>query len=170
MLIEIWERLRGYDKWIKAEATVESSRVEHIQVRTGGYEQSDKVLLWTDGTGERHRAYLEVTAGSPLNNLLLDPGIEIRYDPADPDQYYLRELLKYRVMKATISACFGAVIAAAFVFLIVRIWISLNAKGHLAFARTFVLRYKPSSELRFRIASMQNPICASSSTPSSCAP
>jgi hypothetical protein len=25
MLIEIWERLRGYDKWIQTEATVQSS-------------------------------------------------------------------------------------------------------------------------------------------------
>jgi hypothetical protein len=27
MLIEIWERLRGYDKWIKTEATVQSSEL-----------------------------------------------------------------------------------------------------------------------------------------------
>jgi hypothetical protein len=28
MLIEIWERLRGYDKWVQTEAKVESSQVE----------------------------------------------------------------------------------------------------------------------------------------------
>lgn len=128
MLIELWEKLRGYDKWVEAEATVESSRGEHIQVRTGGYEQSDNVLLWTDLKGERHRAYLEVSAGSPLYNLLQDSKISIRYDPADPDEYYLRELLKLRMTKATVGICFSVVIGAAFIFLIARMWTSLNAK------------------------------------------
>jgi hypothetical protein len=33
MLIEIWERLRGYDKWIETEAKIESSKVEEEIIR-----------------------------------------------------------------------------------------------------------------------------------------
>jgi hypothetical protein len=130
MLIELWERLRGYDKWIETEATVESSRVENIQFRNAGYQQSDDVLLWTDRKGERHRAYFEARAGSPPYDLVQGSKVVIRYDPANPDRYYLCELLKNRVVKATISGFLGAVVAGALVFLIARMWLSLSAVSH----------------------------------------
>jgi hypothetical protein len=31
MLIEIWERLRGYDKWVQTEAKIESSNLEEVK-------------------------------------------------------------------------------------------------------------------------------------------
>ena len=112
MLIEFWERLRGYDKWVETEATVESSRIENIPIRGGEIHQSDDVLLWTDNNGERHRGYLEVQGDSSLYQLVQDSKISIRYNPADPDQYYLRELLKYQVTTATIQTAIISIFVA----------------------------------------------------------
>ena len=87
MMIELWERLRGYDKWIEAEASVEKSRVETYPTRYGDTHQSDDVLLWTDSKGERHRGYFEIDESSSLYQLIQDSKINIRYNPADPDEY-----------------------------------------------------------------------------------
>lgn len=122
MLIEWWERLRGYDKWVEAEATVESSRIEMVPSpgRGSAIKQNDDVLIWTDNNGERHRAYFEVQ-GVDTSLYELDKGskIRIRYNPADPDQYYLRELLKKQVIGVVYYA-FAAVTVTAIFIVVVR--------------------------------------------------
>ena len=102
MLTGIWERLRGYDKWVAAEATIESSKMKetpHMD-RSGNltytYDSRD-VLLWTDKHGEGQRAYFEVPDDSPLYQLVGGEKLNIRYNPDDPEQYYFRELLQTRV-------------------------------------------------------------------------
>lgn len=102
MLVEIWERLRGYDKWIQTEAKFESSelkRIEHVDengIAYDTYESSD-VLVWPDQQGENQRAYFTVPADSPLYQCIDGESIEIRYNPIYPDEYYLRELLQTRI-------------------------------------------------------------------------
>jgi hypothetical protein len=123
MLIEFWERLRGYDKWVETQATVESSRTENIPIRGGEIHQNDDVLLWTDSNGERHRAYFEVQGDSSLYELDPDSKITIRYNPADPEQYCLRELLKYRVTTTTIQTAIILGVVVVFGFLI---WMRLH--------------------------------------------
>ena len=66
MLIEIWERLRGYDKWVQTEAKIESSDVTMIPLadRSGkvvGYNyKAGDVVTWVDGSGERQYATFDV--------------------------------------------------------------------------------------------------------------
>ncbi|MGA2349226.1 MAG: hypothetical protein ABSF70_02235 [Terracidiphilus sp.] len=108
MLIEMWERLRGYDKWIQTDAKVESSLVEktaHVDGDGIAYETYDSsdVLLWADQHGENQRAYFTVPADSPLYQLIGGESISIRYNPEIPDQYYLRELFLTRIRKAAIQ-------------------------------------------------------------------
>lgn len=56
MIIEFWERLRGYEKWIETHATIASASTEE-KVRserswgtTYTYGSGD-VLIWTDANG-----------------------------------------------------------------------------------------------------------------------
>jgi hypothetical protein len=100
MLIEIWEKLRGYDRWVEAETTVESTKGLSYPVEGGTVELSADVLLWTDADGGRHRAAFTVPETSPLYQLVRNSTTTIRYNPADPEQYYLRELLQTRARTA----------------------------------------------------------------------
>jgi hypothetical protein len=106
MLIELWERLRGYDKWVQTEAKVESSDLEKTPVvdRYGkvvsySYSSGD-TLTWTDAAGEKQYADFTVPDDSPLYQLIGGETLTIRYDPAQPDRFYLRELLRTRIHTA----------------------------------------------------------------------
>lgn len=107
MLIEIWERLRGYNKWIQTEATIESSKLEDLgfwsfrkdrSLRLGVYDlwQSKCDIGWTDASGASHTAGYAVSERSPLFQMFEGQTISIRYNPANPDKYYIRELFKHR--------------------------------------------------------------------------
>jgi hypothetical protein len=123
MLIELWEQLCGYDKWVETEAKIESSEVRKDPVdyivppmRTSGsgyVRVVGDVLTWVDNHGERQYATFDVTPDSKLGQLLDGESVTIRYDPAHPDCFYYRDLLRYRVNVAVWSAV-GAVLAAAF--------------------------------------------------------
>jgi hypothetical protein len=106
MLVEIWERLRGYDKWIETQAKIESSDVDKrpLTDRYGNvidyaYSSGD-TLTWTDRQGEKQYADFTVPDDSPLYQLVGGETVTIRYDPAKPDRYYFRELLRTRVHTA----------------------------------------------------------------------
>ncbi len=101
MLIEIWERLRGYDKWIQMEATIKSSNLAEVEigrVRTNRWTNSEPVdewkssctLIWKDNSGNPHENEFEVAEDSPLFQLYDGQTVTIRFNPANPDQFYLR--------------------------------------------------------------------------------
>ena len=106
MLIELWERLRGYDRWIETDATISSSQVRAIPYasRSGtviGYNYaSGDVLTWTDQTGEKQYADFNVSDDSPLYQLVGGETVRIRYSPADPQCYYFPALLRARFVAA----------------------------------------------------------------------
>jgi hypothetical protein len=102
MLIELWERLRGYDKWVETDAKIQSSNLSEEQIaevygRSGVYEtvsewQSTNTIMWTDASGKEHSAEYEVDEDSPLFQLYDGQTVTIRYNPANPDEFYLRGL------------------------------------------------------------------------------
>jgi hypothetical protein len=116
MLIEIWERLRGYDKWIQTEATVASSTVEetkqtvHGQPAPSTWASGDE-LVWTDRLGQRQSAEFTVPDDSPLYQLIGGEKVTIRYNPAQPERFYYRELLRTRVHTA-VKTAFGVFLFA----------------------------------------------------------
>jgi hypothetical protein len=123
MLIEVWERLRGYDKWLQTEATIESSKVEEqpITNRSGAvmdyaYSSGD-VLTWTDGNGEKQYADFSVPEESPLFQLIGGETVTIRYNPAKPDEFYYRELLRTKVHSAFKTTLICGLIIGFFVLL-----------------------------------------------------
>lgn len=123
MLIELWERLRGYDKWVQTTAKVESSKVVETPVAnrygTSYVYNSDDVLVWSDEKGERQWAYFKVPEDSPLYLLVDNETIPIRYNLAQPDQFYLRELLRTRVRtfaKQALLVAFLVLIVVAAIF------------------------------------------------------
>jgi hypothetical protein len=126
MLIELWERLRGYDKWIEAQARIESSDVEkrpltdrYGKVVDYAYSSGDRVT-WTDPQGEKQYADFTVPDDSPLYQLVGGESVTIRYDPAKPDRYYFRELLRTRVhtaVKSTLAALLLLVVFGSLIFL-----------------------------------------------------
>jgi hypothetical protein len=110
MLIEIWERLRGYDHWVPATAKVHSSRVQ----RTAHPDRSGNVtytwasqdqLVWADDKGQEHSAEFTVPDDSPLYQYVGGETVSVRYDPSNPDRFYFRDLLRSRlhtVLKVTV--------------------------------------------------------------------
>jgi hypothetical protein len=103
MLIEIWERLRGYDKWVETQAKFESSDVEKkpIRDRSGTVVDyryvSGDLLTWTDRQGKKQSASFTVPDDSPIYQMVGGESVTIRYNPARPDRFYYRELLRTRV-------------------------------------------------------------------------
>jgi uncharacterized protein DUF3592 len=106
MLIEIWERLRGYDKWIQVDARVESSNLQETKNydRSGNQIESswesDDEIVWTDNMGQEQRADFNVPDDSPIYQLVGGETVTIRYNPAKPEEFYYRELLRTRVHTA----------------------------------------------------------------------
>jgi hypothetical protein len=101
MLVELWERFRGYNDWILAEATIESSQMEDHEVSHRGqvshlYESGD-TIVWIDRQGNRQTAFCRVPDDSALYQLIGGEKIAIRYNPDKPDQYFFPELLKAQI-------------------------------------------------------------------------
>jgi hypothetical protein len=133
MLIEIWERLRGYDKWTRAEATVKSSKVARLRVgwpRIGGSSQrgrvgrwqSNCIIDWADVSGKLHTTRFAVAERSPLFQLLDGQTVSILYNPADPGEYYLRELFRHRMSFALTYGFFFLFEGFLFIHFALRIW------------------------------------------------
>jgi hypothetical protein len=101
MLIEFWERLRGYDKWVQAHAVVCRSGTERIEHsgRYGPYSTTEAgdVIEWKDPTGEKQYADFNAPEGSKLFQLVAGDTVEIRFNPAKPDEFYCRDLVRLRV-------------------------------------------------------------------------
>lgn len=81
---------------------------------------SDDQIVWTDTNGEQQTG--EFTAGedSELFQLLGDEKITIRYNPADPSQFYLPKMLESKIRQvgkiAVLSLIFVIVLALFTVF------------------------------------------------------
>ena len=106
MLLRYWERLRGYDRWPQVEGTIQSSRISEEgadQIRGNGeqvYEwRSTNVLVWKDLAGESHSAEFDVSEDSPLFQLYDGQTVPLRFNPANPDEFYLPAVLRSRVAK-----------------------------------------------------------------------
>ncbi|MGA7339917.1 MAG: DUF3592 domain-containing protein [Terracidiphilus sp.] len=124
MLIEIWERLRGYDKWIQTEAAVQSSHIDEVVVaatRSGkpiyGWQGNEEVS-WVDKDGVRQCEPLAVSESSPVFKLYDGNPLVIRYNPASPCDFYVREQLRYQVnLGAKVSL--AVLVAAGAILLVV---------------------------------------------------
>jgi hypothetical protein len=104
MLIEIWERLRGYDKWIQAQAILKVSEVEEVVVGHTRPEdlpiyewRGNEEIFWTDQAGVAQCEPLAVSENSPIFKMYDGNPIIIRYNPASPSEFYVREQLRYQV-------------------------------------------------------------------------
>jgi len=119
MLIELWERIRGYNRWVPVEATISSSEMEdHVVEGRGGpshlYVSADK-LSWVDAQGNRHTGECIVPSDSSLYQLIGGEKVPIRYDPSNPDDFYFPALLKARLYNNSV----GVLTVALFLGLIV---------------------------------------------------
>ena len=131
MLIEIWERLRGYDKWVSVEAKVFSA----AQIReklVDGYQVSPtsrfsgELLLWKDMEGEPHFGPFVTQETSPLYQLLEGESIAIYYNPAKPDRYYCRPHFISWVALIT-KAILALILGGGFI--VWRIWTIIKHRG-----------------------------------------
>jgi hypothetical protein len=115
MLIEIWERLRGYDGWIEAEATIKSSKTEIVvrRKRKGqlvyGWD-GNKEIAWVDQSGVHRHGHLTVKEGPLIFTRHDGNSIVIRYNPASPLDFYVREQLRYQV-NIGVRLALGAIFA-----------------------------------------------------------
>ena len=104
MLIELWERLRGYDKWIEAEATIQSSNLTEERIGEEKHRftedepiyewQSMNSVAWKDLTGQLHTGQYRVSENSSLFQVYDGQTVKIRYSPNNPDKFYLRGVIQ----------------------------------------------------------------------------
>jgi hypothetical protein len=133
MLAELWERLRGYDRWTQTEAIVHSSdpKLDEVQLmRVRGEEAYASRLIggsalgslvkgfedlgdkrppaadwvsicwfsWMDESGKPHRSQIyRVIENSPLFQLIDGETVTLRYNPANPDQFFFRVLFQSQI-------------------------------------------------------------------------
>jgi hypothetical protein len=106
MLVEIWEWLRGYDKWVKTNAVVSRSGTETVAPYSRGsavVSEAGDVIEWTDQTGEKQYASFNAPEGSKLFQLIDGDKAEIRYNPVKADEFYYRDLLQMKVRQAAMA-------------------------------------------------------------------
>jgi len=135
MLIEIWERLRGYHQWTETQATIESAEVKKEPVEGSSVlviTTSADTLTWNDHTGQKHLAKFTLPDDSPLFKLGGGDTATIRYNPAHPDRFYLRDLLRTQVRAFFVKVMVWTVVALVVIFYILhamaRIYISRHTK------------------------------------------
>ena len=116
MLIEIWEWLRGYRRWNETEGVIESAEIHREPLGDRGIlfiTTSADTLAWHDQSGQKHSAKLVLPEKSPLFSLKEGDEVTIRYDPAYPDRFYLRELFRTRIKTLFVNILIGICIALA---------------------------------------------------------
>ena len=103
MLIELWEKFRGYDEWIQVEAKLDQAVFERTIRRHKGQRydaySSSACVNWVDQQGRSWRARFNV----PVDSLLKMSGREeilIRYNPSNPNDCYFPELVRSQVHSA----------------------------------------------------------------------
>jgi hypothetical protein len=126
MLIEFWESLCGYDKWTPTNATVESSNYVDVKVKSwdnsrDGMERPEttvsqvtSVITWTDEAKKLYRSQYTVTEPSQLFGKYSGDTVPIRYNPANPHDFYLRELREfemYSMLKKVLLVIVGIAIS-----------------------------------------------------------
>ncbi len=119
MLIEIWEHLRGYHKWTEAQARVEYLKEEHLYHDKDGKDLhysyvTGERLVWTDAAGQPHYAPLKKLGDEPQYQLAEGEAETIRYNPANPDEFYCRSISELKVRYYARNT-FGIIAIAAFV-------------------------------------------------------
>jgi hypothetical protein len=131
MLIELWERLRGYDKWVEAQARVLSYEALRRKVgapmpkRDFGSVSGD-LLTWKDGHGDRHFGTFINHDTSPLYQLLEGEKIRILYNPANPERYYHRQYFLHWVALIVKGIAIFVVCGG---FIVWRIWTIIAHHG-----------------------------------------
>jgi hypothetical protein len=141
MLIEIWERLHGYNNWTPTIATVQSSTLTPVRfgdatVERGGNGQaiaweSMCKIAWDDQHRIRHTAEFEVFEESPLYQLTDRDTVSIRFNPNKPGEFYLPGLLQSKLAwawKLGIWAILAILIAVGFVV----VWFGPNILNALS--------------------------------------
>lgn len=132
MLIEFWERLRGYDKWIETEAKIESSDIHEADIKNQygqtmvrEYDAGDRIA-WSDAQGGQHQGKFSADEESPLYQLVDGNTFTIRYNPARPDRFYNRDLMRSEFKVAVWSTVIGlGSIAGIAVYL----WLDLTRRN-----------------------------------------
>jgi hypothetical protein len=129
MLIEMWERWRGYDKWVRTEAKIESSEIHETDIKNQygqtmvkDYDAGD-LITWLDARGEKHQSKFSVGEVSPLYQLVDGQTFTIRYDPEHPERFYHPDLLRYR---AKVAAWATLVLLGIIAFVAWFIWMSIR--------------------------------------------
>ena len=70
--------------------------------------QGNEELVWRDREGNEYREELTVRENSPLFQLYDGNPVKVRYNPASPTQFYVREEMCYRVNRAARIAALTA--------------------------------------------------------------
>ena len=136
MLIQIWARLRGYQTWTPATATVHSSTVAGIGIGGSAEDtpKKDKVVVgwesscriaWADQHGAEHTGTFEAYEESPLYQLCDGDTVEIRFNPNRPDEFYVPGLLEARLTGAWKFGLFAVMMVLACA-VIAMIWLGPN--------------------------------------------
>jgi hypothetical protein len=128
MLIDLWERLRGYSKWVETEATIESAQK---RIDSEYHDPSDPPgknrytwkmedsLAWIDAAGGKHTAQFTAHEESPLFKLTAGAKLIIRCDPANPARFYSREIHNAEVrhiIRVTFTVIGVVIICVGYVF------------------------------------------------------
>ncbi len=105
MLIEFWEKLRGYDKWVETQATVAELKIQKGEV---GF-KADCKIEW-DGSGKKQTASFQADEESPLYQLSEGDQFSIRVNPHRPGEFYSRALIASDALAARKAILWGIMI------------------------------------------------------------
>jgi hypothetical protein len=126
MLIEAWERLHGYHRWTPTTAIVQSAELCRVGELGHGESKPSTALgwesactmKWKDQNQVEHTAVFHAYEESPLYQLVEGNTVELRFNPSNPSEYYLRGLIESHVIRTwrlTIYAVMVIVLGIVFI-------------------------------------------------------
>lgn len=129
MLIKRWEHLRGYDGWMPAVATVQSTALSRVG-EVGNDKSKPPLALgwesicqirWLDQNQTEHTAVFRAFEESSLYQLCEGDTVNIRFNPTRPSEYYLPGLTQSelaRTWKLTVYTLMLIVLGIGFIIIL----------------------------------------------------
>lgn len=112
-----WIRVRGYERWLPATATVRSTALS----RVGGKFAWQAVceITWQDSRGAGYSGRFKAFEESPLYQLSEGDAVGIRFNPENPTEFYVPGLIQSNLTRAWRLGLYGLMVTLLVVLALV---------------------------------------------------
>jgi hypothetical protein len=121
LVIEFWDKFRGFNTWVKAEARVIESRVQAVDLagnrtvnsaKRAAYSDAVIRFTWMDTGETTHSGEIRAPEDSSFFQLIEGDALPIKFNPRIPNEFYVPGLNRDQTASAVKRIVFAGVMFA----------------------------------------------------------